>query len=57
MQKEYLDSRVKNAIINIDKNVSDIKSAIGDLSMKLCYIIKYKHNNDYNSADGVNYAK
>ena len=39
MPKEYLDSKVNKAIIKIDKNVSDIKSIIGDLIPNCFYTI------------------
>ena len=56
MPKEYLETKVRKAIYNIDKNVSDIKSVIGDLSMKLCYIIK-NNRKYYYTSNGNDYSK
>ena len=57
MSKDYLETRIKKAILNIDKNVSDIKSVIGDLSMKLNYVIKDKRCYYYDTLNGNNYSK
>ncbi len=56
MPKDYLETKIKKAIINIDKNVSDIKNVLGDLSMKLCYIIK-DNRRYYYTPNGNNYSK
>ena len=40
MAKEDLETRVKKAILKIEKQVSDISNILRDLSMKLCYIIR-----------------
>ena len=56
MPKEYLELKVQKAILNIDKNVSDIKNVLGDLSMKLCYIIK-DNRRYYYTTDENDYSK
>ena len=56
MVKEILETKVKKAIINIDKTMTDINNVLRDLSMKLCHIIKDKKYY-YNMLKGNNYLK
>lgn len=44
MTKEYLATKARKAVLNIDKNVEEINNVLRDLSMKLCYIIKDKRS-------------
>ena len=54
MPKQTLETKVKKAIINIDKTLVNISNVLNDLGMKLCYLIKDRqnyqdmlHGNDY----------
>ncbi len=40
MVKQNLETKTKQAILKIEKTVTDIANALYDLSMKLCHIIK-----------------
>ncbi len=40
MAKENLESKIKKAVLNIEKKVMGIYDVVIDLSLKLCHIIK-----------------
>jgi hypothetical protein len=40
MPKENLETKVKKAILRIDRKLADIINVLNDMSLKLCHIIK-----------------
>ncbi len=47
MTKDKLEAKVRKAILAIDNKVTGIYNMLGDLSLKLCHIIKSR--SDYYS--------
>ena len=56
MPKENIETKVKKAIINIDKTLTNVNIVLNDLGMKLCHIIKEKRNY-YDMLRGNDYLK
>ena len=56
MPKENLEIKVKKAVLKIEEKVSDIYNMLGDLSLKLCHIIK-SHKDYYSLPDRSNHYK
>ena len=54
MTKEDLETRAGKAVLRIEKKVNDIGNVLRDLSMKLCYVIKYK-GNYHSMPEGIDY--
>ena len=54
MTKENLEAKAGKAVLRIEKKVNDIGNVLRDLSMKLCYVIKYK-GNYHSMPEGIDY--
>ena len=54
MAKKDLETKSKEAVIEMKGDVADIKNAVRDLSMKLCYVIKHK-GNYHTLPEGIDY--
>ena len=54
MAKKDLESKTRKAVLNIEKEVIDINHVLGDLSMKLGHIIRYRKDL-YGNKEGNSY--
>lgn len=56
MEKDNLETKVRKAVLKIEKKVSGINNVLNDLSMKVCHLIKRKMD-FYNYQERNNYYK
>lgn len=56
MDKENLETRVRKAILRMEKEISGLYNVVRDLSLKLCHIIKSRKDY-YSFPDDNHYRK